>query len=89
MIYFKEKTFTSQKGHFPNFVHENHKKIETPQNKEKCFFQNSIPHLPIQNYMKHSNFEKFGHVHFQWVRTRGGQTAILVRWFAVRCPLPK
>jgi hypothetical protein len=45
--------------------HKSWKKIETPKNKEKCLFYNSLIYLlPIQNYMKQSNFQKFCQNHW-------------------------
>jgi hypothetical protein len=51
---FQEKNFTSQKRRLLNFSTQKRKKIETPQNTEKCLFLNSLRYLlPIQNYMTH------------------------------------
>jgi hypothetical protein len=70
MSFFMEKNFTSHKGHFPNFSAQEPKKIKTPENKEKCLFYNSLIYLlPIQNYMKPSNFQKFCQNHWTLMYT--------------------
>ncbi len=44
---------------FKIFLNQNQKKLETLQNKEKCFFKNSLIYLLLTpNYTKHSNFLK-------------------------------
>jgi hypothetical protein len=66
MTYFKEKNFTSEKGNFSNISTEKpKKKLETPQTKKMHFLKQSyIYFLPIQNYMKHINFQKFCQNHW-------------------------
>jgi hypothetical protein len=77
MFYFKEKMFTSQKGHFSNFSTQELKKEKMPQNKEKSLFLNNLIYLlPVLNYMKHSNSQKF--CQNQWTLMQVGRSFCLV-----------
>jgi hypothetical protein len=69
MTYFKEKNVHLSEGpFFKSFNRKTKKKIEMPQSKEKCLFKNNLKYLlPIQNYMKHINFQTFCQNHWTLV----------------------
>ncbi len=59
MTFFKTKIAPLRRADFKIYQYKNQKKIETPQNKEKCLFKNSLRYLlPIQNSMKHCQLTK-------------------------------
>jgi hypothetical protein len=73
MTYFNARKFHLSEGPFFTFFdRKTKKKIETPQNKEKYLFYNNLIYLlPVQNYMKHMNFQKFCQNH--WTLLQRGE----------------
>jgi hypothetical protein len=76
MTYFKGKKFHPSEGPYSNLLTQESKKVGTPQNKKDAFFKTVLYLLPIQNYMKQSNFKNLVKITGPFLCTFGNNTEL-------------